>query len=491
MSSNVPSATPRACGHVACDVHVSSSRIPIEGARVRIRLHHIIVRHHNTTTQTIFGRKRTKNNKETMGFLQKSRRSTATITYGFILWWLAGQSQTVAFMGALPLVVHREGGIHHQSSPSTTCSIVAADATIAVEQETTEIQQEQEVEEHASDWVQQSFEEAPDPLLIDYHEFEARPFPFNMIVDMDHIKQALILAAVNPRMGGVVISGRRGTAKSVLARAMSRLVPSSIVRVKNSPYNVDPSGKEGMDSILQAELERTNTSLQDMGTERVSTPFVQIPLNAMEDSLLGTVDLEKSMETGTTVFSPGLLARAHRGILYVDEINLLEEEAANILLNVIADGYVSIEREGLSLQYPCKPLLIATYNPQEGELREHLLDRIGVALSSDMSPLTIERRVKGVENVLGYYGGEKEQTFDLRQVEEEERGLQERIATARELLQKVQIDHSQILYLCEEATGAGCEGQRAEIFATEVAKASAAVSENEIDYSQGISDEGN
>lgn len=190
---------------------------------------------------------------------------------------------------------------------------------------------------------------------------------------------------------------------------------------------------------------------------------------------MGTVDIEKSLDAGATVFSPGLLARAHRGILYVDEINLLEEEAANILLNVIADGHVTIEREGLSLQYPCKPLLIATYNPQEGELREHLLDRIGVALSSDLMPLSIEGRVKGVENVLGFSGGEQEQSADVRKIQEEERTLQETITSARELLPEVHIDHSQILYLCEEATGAGCEGQRAEIFATEVAKASAAV----------------
>ena len=341
---------------------------------------------------------------------------------------------------------------------------------------------EQETEARQDNWVQDAFEKklVSPPSQESLQQLEARPFPFGMIVGLDDIKQALILAAVNPRTGGIVISGRRGTGKSVLARAVHRLLPPFIERIKGSPYNVDPEGRDGMDSILQEKIVSGKETLQNMETELVPTPFVQIPLNAMEDSLLGSVDLEQSIQRGTPEFSPGLLARAHRGILYVDEINLLDEEAANVLLNVIADGYVQIEREGLSLRYPCKPLLIATYNPQEGELREHLLDRIGVGLSADMHPLSILDRVKGVENVLGFSGGTKQQFSDkgkatLERVEEEERELQKAISYARSILSDVYIDKSQILYLCEEATRAGCEGQRAEIFATEVAKASAAV----------------
>lgn len=411
-------------------------------------------------------------------------RPTATLACILVSCWLAALSQTAAFVGVPPACRHG----------SIQLAAAGAETTVAEYQETNQETQEQQEHCTSEDWVHQSFvkQEASAPLVVKNNvdqqqyttQFEPRPFPFHLIVGMDEIKQALILAAINPRMGGVVISGRRGTAKSVLARAMQRLVPQTMEKIKNSPYNVDPSGTGGMDSLLQAHLKQTNSSLQDLQTERVATPFVQIPLNAMEDSLLGTVDLERSMETGSTVFSPGLLARAHRGILYVDEINLLEEEAANILLNVIADGYVTIEREGLSLQYPCKPLFLATFNPQEGELREHLLDRIGVALPSDLIPLSIQERVKGVENVLGFSGSEK-QVMDEHVLQEEERALQETISSAQALLPMVQIDHSQILYLCEEATGAGCEGQRAEIFATEVAKASAAVStvafENAID----------
>ena len=412
-----------------------------------------------------------------------------------ILLLLASLSITVAFVidneacrrqRNLPLLSRshsRIAGIT-QALPTTSNARVMMVPGSAIAEE---IEKETKYQRDVStdQWVEKSFrksglQDPPPPPS----QLAARPFPFGMIVGMDDIKQALILAAVNPRMGGVVISGRRGTGKSVLARAMHRLLPSHMERIKGSPYNIDASGQDGIDSILQKELLETGRSLEDLETELIPTPFVQIPLNAMEDSLFGTIDLEKSIETGRTEFSPGLLARAHRGILYVDEINLLDEEAANILLNVIADGYVQIEREGLSLQYPCKPFLIATYNPQEGELREHLLDRIGIALSADGDPLSVEDRVKGVENVLGFSGGTKEQYSDqargaLGRVDEEERNLQETILSARSTLPNVQIGHSQILYLCEEATGAGCEGQRAEIFATEVAKASAAVSLNE------------
>lgn len=255
--------------------------------------------------------------------------------------------------------------------------------------------------EEKEEWIKEAFEVGHESMLLpglkDKNEavpekeqieemsanLDLHIFPLGMIVDHEAVKQALLLSIVNQCIGGVIISGRRGTGKSVLARAVYNLFPGQIERVKDSKYNIDPNGSDMIDSFLQNELLASGKSLKDLETEMIPTPFVQIPLNVMEDSLLGTVDLEKSMESGRTVFSPGLLAKAHRGLLYLDEINLLDEETVNILLNILADGFVLVEREGLSVKYPCKPLLVATYNPEEGELREHLLDRIGIALSAD------------------------------------------------------------------------------------------------------------
>ncbi len=199
------------------------------------------------------------------------------------------------------------------------------------------------------------------------NRLDPRPFPISMIVDHEEIKRSLLLAAVNPRSIGVLISGGRGTCKSVLARSMQKVVPSHIRRILNNEYNIDPDGKDGIDSFLAQSLQSRSVKLNDLETELVRTPFVQIPLGVTEDSLIGTVDLERSLDAGTTIFSPGLLARAHRGILYVDEINLLDDEVADVLLKVLSDGYVAVEREGLSVRYPCRPLIIATYNPEEGE----------------------------------------------------------------------------------------------------------------------------
>jgi magnesium chelatase subunit D len=305
-----------------------------------------------------------------------------------------------------------------------------------------------------------------------------RPFPLSMVVGHDAIKEALLLAAVNKSMGGVVISGRKGTAKSVMARALHQLLPPIEV-IKGSQFNIDPEGEDGMDDFLKLDLSNGGTPLSERETEVIDCPFVQVPLNVMEDRLLGSADLEESVKTGKTVFSPGLLAKAHRGVLYVDDINLLDLETANILMNVVNEGVVQVEREGISIKYPCKPLLIATFNPDEGELRDHLLDRIAVSLSADQQELTVQDRVQAVQSVLDYSSGGKQASEEgeqsLKVAIENEDDLKTAIVFAREYLKDIKVAPSQMLYLCEEAIRAGCQGHRAELFATEVARAAAAL----------------
>merc|ERR1719313_2462041 len=240
-----------------------------------------------------------------------------------------------------------------------------------------------------------------------------------------------------------------------------------------------------MDSLLRKELEAQAAAdpdgpgvaerLAGMEREVVRAPFVQIPLNVMDDMLLGSIDVEESVKQGKSVFQPGLLARAHRGVLYVDDINLLDSEATNILLQVISDGKVIVEREGISVTYACKPLLIATFNPEEGEMRDHLLDRIAVSLSADAAPLDIAQRAEAVDSVLTFAAGGEKRAKALDEDMEASDALRSRIIFAREEIADVSMSRDQLVYLCEEAVRAGCQGHRADIYAAEVAKASAAL----------------
>jgi len=221
------------------------------------------------------------------------------------------------------------------------------------------------------------------------------PFPFSAIVGQDEMKTALLMSAADPTLGGVLVFGDRGTGKSTAVRALAALLPEISART-GCAFNCDPARPTDICPIC-----RPGAGKRRPRAAKQPTPVVDLPLGATEDRVCGTLDLEKALTTGEKAFEPGLLARAHRGFLYIDEVNLLEDHLVDLLLDVAASGVNVVEREGLSVRHPARFVLVGSGNPEEGELRPQLLDRFGLSLDI-ASPREVAQRVEVVRRREAY-----------------------------------------------------------------------------------------
>jgi magnesium chelatase subunit D len=290
-------------------------------------------------------------------------------------------------------------------------------------------------------------------------------FPFAALVDQERLKKALILNAINPLIGGVLIRGEKGTAKSTAARGLAALLPPMRL-VADCPFNCDPEAPESLCDACRNRL----AGGQKLAVRERPMAVVDLPLGTTEDRLLGTIDLEKAIKSGEKHFEPGILAAANRGILYVDEVNLLDDHLVDVLLDAAAMGINVVEREGVSFVHPARFLLVGTMNPEEGELRPQLLDRFGLCV--EVTGLQdLEDRITVVQRWLEYEGDPE--GFSRRWQPEQEK-LRQAILSARERLPRVRAGDGLLHLISRICLDQGVDGHRADIYMLKVALALAA-----------------
>lgn len=290
-------------------------------------------------------------------------------------------------------------------------------------------------------------------------------FPFTAIVGQERMKRALILNAVSPRIGGVLIRGERGTAKSTAARALAALLPDLVV-LAGSRYNCDPERPaEWSDDSRQR---YGNGNIQ---TEIRQTPFVDLPVSATEDRVVGTLDIEKAIKSGEKHFEPGILASANRGVLYVDEVNLLDDHVVDLLLDAAAMGVNVVEREGISFSHPSKFILVGTMNPEEGDLRPQLLDRF--AFSVQIEGLDDpQERVAIMERRIAF---EVDPDGFREEWAANEKALSARISQARDSVNAVRYTRRDLMSIAGLVGSLNVDGHRADLVILRGAQAHAAL----------------
>ena len=297
-------------------------------------------------------------------------------------------------------------------------------------------------------------------------DFVTPVFPFTAIVGQDEMKLALQLNVIDPKIGGVLIMGDRGTGKSTTIRAIADLLPEIEV-VADDPFNSHPTNLELMSSEVKSQIQGNSS---EIATDFIKIPMIDLPLGATEDRVCGTIDIEKALTEGVKAFEPGLLAKANRGILYVDEVNLLDDHLVDILLDSAASGWNTVEREGISIRHPARFVLVGSGNPEEGELRPQLLDRFGMqAEIRTVKDPTL--RVKVVEERTSF---DQTPMVWIDKYEEQQQELRDRIVSAQQLLSSVQIDYDLRIKISEVCSRLDVDGLRGDIVTTRAAQAHAA-----------------